>query len=89
MQPNEIGKALAVMGFVSIFMKLSMPFFLRRFGVINTFSVCMQSWPITFAAMPVLSFIAKSADNANQGPVEWTAMTFVLFLSRVGCLAFS
>lgn len=77
------------MGTMSILMKLSMPFFLRRFGVMTMFTVSMQSWPLTFAAMPVLSLIARSAARANESALEWVWMTLVLFMSRVGCLAFS
>ncbi|KAH9935706.1 major facilitator superfamily domain-containing protein [Fomitopsis serialis] len=87
--PSQIGRALGIMGTVSIFLKLGMPYCLRRFGVLTVFRFCMRSWPFTFAAMALLSFVAKKVDGAEGVVTEWTAVSFVLFLSRIGCMAFS
>ncbi|KAI0916406.1 hypothetical protein AcV5_006893 [Taiwanofungus camphoratus] len=89
LSPSQIGRALSVMGFVSIFLKLALPALLRRFGVLTMFRFCMQSWPVTFASMSLLSILAKAAVAAEGKAVEWTAVGFVLFLSRIGCMAFS
>ncbi|PCH36125.1 MFS general substrate transporter [Wolfiporia cocos MD-104 SS10] len=91
LKPSEIGQALAVMGTVSIFLKLGMPALLRRLGVLTMFRICMRSWPITFAAMILLSVIARQVDAAGGAgrAGEWVAISFVLFLSRIGCMAFS
>lgn len=90
LSPSEIGRALSIMGTVSIFLKLAMPYLLRRFGVLAVFKFCMRSWPITFATMSLLSIIAKRVEAAAEGKVgEWIAVSFVLFLSRIGCMAFS
>lgn len=77
------------MGTVSIFLKLLMPPLLRRFGVLTVFRWCMRSWLVTFASMSLLSVVAKQVEGAGGKAVEWTAISFVLFLSRIGCMAFS
>ena len=73
------------MGTLSIFLKLAMPFFLRRLGTLTVFRWCMRSWAATFAAMAFLPAVAQSGGVA----AEWTAVSGVLFLSRIGCMAFS
>ncbi|KAF9805229.1 hypothetical protein IEO21_09135 [Rhodonia placenta] len=89
LSPPEIGRALGIMGTVSIFLKLLMPPLLRRFGVLTVFRWCMRSWLVTFASMSLLSVVAKQVEGAGGKAVEWTAISFVLFLSRIGCMAFS
>ncbi|KZT66347.1 MFS general substrate transporter [Daedalea quercina L-15889] len=89
LSPSQIGRALGIMGTVSIFLKLGMPYCLRRFGVLTVFRWCMRSWPITFAAMALLSVVAKKVEGAEGLAAEWTAVSFVLFLSRIGTMAFS
>ena len=101
MQPAQIGRALSGMGAVSIFLKMCMPALLRRFGTLNVFDFCMAAWPLTFAAMPLASWVAQASaapapidgfDGATAreaSALEWTTVAFVLFLSRLGCLAFS
>ena len=73
------------MGTLSIFLKLAMPFFLRRLGTLTVFRWCMRSWAATFAAMAFLPAVARNGGVA----AEWTAVSGVLFLSRIGCMAFS
>ncbi|OSD06738.1 MFS general substrate transporter [Trametes coccinea BRFM310] len=100
--PAQIGRALSGMGAVSILLKLCMPKLLRRFGTLNMFDFCMIAWVATFASMPLASLVAKQAAAAGTllfgggeqaareaSTVEWTVVAFVLFLSRLGCLAFS
>ena len=77
------------MGTVSIFLKLGMPYCLRRFGVLTVFQWCMRAWPVTFASMALLSLFAQKVQGAEGLAAEWTAVSFVLFLSRIGCMAFS
>ncbi|GBE80717.1 predicted protein [Sparassis crispa] len=89
LSPLAIGQALSVMGIVSIFLKLTMPVLLRRFGTLTVFRSCMQSWPVTFASMALLSFVAKQAVAMESKAIEWVAVGFTLFMSRVGCMAFS
>lgn len=73
------------MGTLSIFLKLAMPFFLRRLGTLTVFRWCMRSWAATFAAMALLPVVAQRGGAA----AEWAAVSGVLFLSRIGCMAFS
>lgn len=73
------------MGTLSIFLKLAMPFFLRRLGTLTVFRICMRSWAATFAAMALLPAVAQRGGAA----AEWAAVSGVLFLSRIGCMAFS
>ncbi|KAI9060327.1 MFS general substrate transporter [Trametes sanguinea] len=100
--PAQIGRALSGMGAVSILLKLCMPKLLRRFGTLNMFDFCMVAWVATFASMPLASLVAKRAAAADTllfgggeraareaSAGEWTVVAFVLFLSRLGCLAFS
>ncbi|KZT10758.1 MFS general substrate transporter, partial [Laetiporus sulphureus 93-53] len=89
LKPAQIGQALTIMGTVSIFLKLSLPPLLRRFGTLTMFRFCMRSWPVTFASMSLLSLIAQRAVQPEGRAVEWVAVSFVLFLSRIGTMAFS
>ena len=72
------------MGTLSIFLKLAMPFFLRRFGTLTVFRWCTRSWAATPAAMAFLHAVTQCGGVA----AEWTAVSGVLFLSRIGCMAF-
>ena len=86
------------MGAASIVLKLGMPALLRRYGTLGMFDFCMLVWPVTFVAMPLASWAARTSaflvppvdGDVREGSVaEWTTIAFVLFLSRLGCLAFS
>ena len=99
-QPSQIGRALSGMGAVSIVLKLGMPALLRRFGTLAMFDFCMYAWIAAFASLPLASWVARAATAAvnnlnpnlnlrDAGTGEWLSIGFVLFLSRLGCLAFS
>ncbi|TBU33708.1 MFS general substrate transporter [Dichomitus squalens] len=96
-QPSQIGRALSGMGAVSILLKLCMPALLRRYGTLNMFDFCMYSWVVAFASLPLASWVAQASAAAVDGlqqfrdasTGEWISVGFVLFLSRLGCLAFS
>ena len=88
------------MGAGSILLKLCMPALLRRYGTLNVFDFCMAAWPLTFAAMPLASWVAQASVGGSipgglkesfreASALEWTTVGFILFLSRLGCLAFS
>ncbi len=83
------------MGAVSILLKLCMPKLLRRFGTLGMFDFAMLAWMATFAAMPLAALVAQSAAAAaspllrDASTREWVAVAIPLFLSRLGCLAFS
>lgn len=80
------------MGLVSIGLKASLPIFLRRFDALAVFRVTLLTWPITFALMPLLNIIARRAAAEHSASAEaflWVAICFVLFMSRLGCMAFS
>ncbi|KAH9858823.1 MFS general substrate transporter [Lenzites betulinus] len=100
--PAQIGRAISSMGAVSILLKLCMPKLLRRFGTLGMFDFSMLAWMATFAAMPLASFVAQRAASAvspatplvgaflrDTSTREWVAVAVPLFLSRLGCLAFS
>ncbi|PIL35917.1 MFS general substrate transporter [Ganoderma sinense ZZ0214-1] len=98
LSPSQIGRALSGMGAVSIVLKLGMPALLRRFGTLAMFDFCMYAWIAAFAALPLASWVARGAAAAlppngaglrDAGTGEWLSISFVLFLSRLGCLAFS
>lgn len=83
------------MGFISIFLKLSLPIILRSRSATTVFIACTRVWPFAFAMFPILSLLSQAAANteANDGfgPAKvwlWVAVSFVLFLSRVGTLTF-
>ena len=80
------------MGLVSIGLKLALPPFLRRHDALTVFRATLLTWPLTFALMPVLNALARraaSTGGAADTAVLWVAIIFVLFMSRLGCLAFS
>ena len=91
-QPAQIGRALSGMGAVSIVLKLGMPPLLRARGTLPVFSACMRVWPVAFAALPLAAVVARASSDEALGRTDgktWAAVAVVLFLSRLGCLAFS
>ena len=83
------------MGAVSIVLKLGMPPLLRARGTLPVFSACMRVWPVAFAALPLAAVVARASSSSSDGALggtdgkTWDAVAIVLFLSRLGCLAFS
>ena len=75
------------MGAVSIPLKLGMPLLLRRFGTLPVFVGTMRTWPATFAALPLAALVARA--GGGEDGAKWPAIALALFLSRLGCLAFS
>lgn len=71
------------MGAFSIALKLSLPFVLRRYTARDVYLASLRVWPLTFAAFPLLGWLARRDSGAL-----WPAVGFVMFLSRVGCLTF-
>lgn len=104
-QPAQIGQALSIMGFISIFLKLSMTVILRPdrpHALTWLFNLTMSSWVLTFLAFPFLSWVVALSENSSQGLLDedttltimgrkavWFAASFVLLLSRIGCMAFT
>ena len=74
------------MGAVSIGLKASLPIFLRRYDALTVFRFSLLTWPVTIGLIPLLNVIARH--DARQ-VFLWVAITFVLFMSRLGSLAFS
>ncbi|KAJ3487521.1 hypothetical protein NLI96_g3470 [Meripilus lineatus] len=103
--PAQIGQALSIMGFISIFLKLSMTVILRPdrpHALTWLFNLTMSSWVLTFLAFPFLSWVVALSENSSQGLLDedttltimgrkavWFAASFVLLLSRIGCMAFT
>ena len=88
----KIATALSIMGLVSIGLKASLPIFLQRYDALTVFRFTLLTWPATFALIPLLNAIARSGGangSAAQKAFLWVAISFVLFMSRLGCLAFS
>ncbi len=79
------------MGLVSIGLKASLPIFLRRYDALTVFRFTLQTWPVTFGLMPLLHVLARNAEHGGPraDALLWAALSFVLFMSRIGCLAFS
>lgn len=79
------------MGAISIPLKLSLPLILRHWSTATVYRASLRAWPITFAALPLLSLLARYLGEnrtSTQEAVLWVAISIVLFLSRVGCLTF-
>ncbi|EKM55775.1 uncharacterized protein PHACADRAFT_96118 [Phanerochaete carnosa HHB-10118-sp] len=91
MNPKKIASALSIMGLVSIGLKGALPVFLRRHDALAVFRFTLLTWPLTFALMPPLNALARRAQGggAADEALLWVAISFVLFMSRLGCLAFS
>ncbi|TFK53089.1 MFS general substrate transporter [Heliocybe sulcata] len=93
LSPSQIGRLMFFMGTTSIFLKLSMPFLLRRFDHLTVFTVCTMIWPFTFALMPVLNAIRRGEQDPNPNVIEnawlWAGVRLVLVMSRVGTMVFS
>ncbi|EPQ51854.1 MFS general substrate transporter [Gloeophyllum trabeum ATCC 11539] len=78
----QIGRAMFFMGASSVCLKLCMPLLLRRFDSLRVLRAGMLVWPLTFAAMPLLSLAAGT-------PGQWLGIGVVLVMSRVGTMVFS
>ncbi|KAI0340698.1 MFS general substrate transporter [Trametopsis cervina] len=92
MDPRRIAVALSIMGLVSIFLKASLPIFLKRFDTLSVYRFSVQAWPLTFALMPILNIIARVSGperGAAASALLWVSISLVLFASRLGTLAFS
>jgi hypothetical protein len=79
------------MGLVSIPLKLALPFILTRISTLAVFRIALRAWPVTFAVLPLLGLLARALGpnrTAAQEALLWVAIAIVLFLSRVGCMAF-
>ncbi|KAF5324485.1 hypothetical protein D9611_004545 [Ephemerocybe angulata] len=81
---STIGYALAIAGTSSIAIQtLILPSLLRHFGHAHLYNFCMSMWPIAYILMPFLNLFAYE-------PVQlWIAITVLLSVSRVACLAYS
>ena len=80
------------MGLVSIGLKASLPNFLHRFDALTVFRFTLLTWPLTFASMPLMNIIVRQTGPDRSPRAEallWIMISLVLFLSRLGCLAFS
>lgn len=81
------------MGLVSIGLKAALPIFLRRYDALNVFRFTLLTWPFTFVIMPFLNILARAEGaedrSARAEAVLWVAVGFMLFMSRLGTLAFS
>ena len=71
------------MGALSMALKLTLPFVLRRYTTRDVFLACLGVWPLAFAALPLLGWLARHGSGAL-----WPAIAGVLFLSRIGALTF-
>jgi len=52
----------------------------------------MFSWPITFAAMPILHWtlvLGAGESGPKRVALVWTEIVILMALSRFGCLAYS
>jgi hypothetical protein len=79
------------MGAISIPLKLSLPLILRHWSTATVYRASLRAWPVTFAALPLLSLFARYLGEnrtSAQEAVLWVAISIVLFLSRVGCMTF-
>ena len=97
-QPSEIGQALALMGGLSVFLKLSLTWYLRpspnsRYSVsqklTKLFTQTMSTWPITFAGFVILGLISRGNTNGSLDTLVWIVLSVILFLSRIGCIPFT
>lgn len=73
-----------------------MPTLLRTFDISKMYAFCMNLWPFTFIALPLLNFLARSGTDATTGLIDsqtqvqlWIGIALVLGISRVASLAFS
>ncbi len=103
-QPAQIGQALSIMGAISIPLKLSMTVLLHpRWPNALTwlFNFSMGSWVVTFLGFPLLSWVVAIVEGGSTdelpalsitaagGKLVWFVASFVLFLSRIGCMSFT
>jgi hypothetical protein len=86
-QASQIALALSLMGAISIALKLSLPIVLVKTSSIAVFRITLLAWLPTFAGLALLPALARKTGSPSI-PL-WIGLGVVLFLSRVGCLAFS
>jgi hypothetical protein len=78
---------LSITGAMSIALKLTLPILLKRMTTILLFRIAMLVWIPTYGILGLLPILARNMD-LSAIPI-WIGLVIVLFLSRVGSLAFS
>ncbi|KAI0781048.1 MFS general substrate transporter [Trametes elegans] len=95
---SQIGYALSLSGFVSVFLQLfCMPFLLRRVDHARMYNFCMGLWPLCFVLLPALNLVARwGALDPAAGELPpatlalvWLGVGVILTISRCAVLAFS
>ncbi|GJJ08256.1 hypothetical protein Clacol_002466 [Clathrus columnatus] len=94
---DEIGYSLAVSGLTSAGLQLFiMPWLLRTFNLDNMYRRCLSLFPLAFAGLPLLNYIARMGVDESGTVVvpwvktaTWAGTVLILAMSRVAVLAFS
>ncbi|KAJ7582624.1 hypothetical protein C8J56DRAFT_224943 [Mycena floridula] len=88
--------ALAISGFIAAALQLiCMPILLRKYDHSRLYSFFTGIWAFTFAAFPLLRWIAESNggnDDIGSGTSDtylWISIAAILFLARIGFLGCS
>lgn len=94
-EPTRIGYALTFAGILgAIISVMVMPWILLRWRPSRVYQVAMSFWPVSFAILPALNYIARAnlttSEEIRQRNIGiiWMGIALSLAASRIGCTAY-
>ncbi|KAF9061697.1 major facilitator superfamily domain-containing protein [Rhodocollybia butyracea] len=95
--PSTIGFILSYAGLISAAMQVFiMPVLLKRVEASKLYNIAISAWPISFAFLPILNFIARRGLGQATGNLDlvsgimlWAILVFVIAMSGIGGMAYS
>ena len=87
LQPRTIGMALAILGFIGLFLQLGLyPLVTARWGTITTWRVALLCPPIAYTLVPYLAVVPSTHPSPHQadGPWVWLSLLGVLAVQVLG-----
>lgn len=94
-EPMRIGYALTFAGIMGAILSIMvMPWVLTRWRPSRVYQVVMSFWPISFAILPALNYIArtslKTSEEIRQRNIGmiWIGIFLSLAASKIGCTAY-
>ncbi|KAF9058548.1 major facilitator superfamily domain-containing protein [Rhodocollybia butyracea] len=95
--PSTIGFILSSSGLISATMQVFvMPVLLKRVEASKLYNIALSGWPISFATLPILNFIARRGLVQATGNLHlvsdimlWATLVFIIAMSKIGGMAYS
>jgi len=97
-EPIRIGYALTVAGIIGTILSVTvMPWVLKRWSPATIYQIVMSCWPVSFAILPALNYLARInltasiEEEVRQRNISliWIGIMMSLAASKIGCCAYS